>query len=143
MSSDFKNDDSFWVQLGKEIQKMGAGKTTYASTTNNGSWYCTGTNNGVGFIMGEVNGADQFIPTKIIYNCPATICYFPDGTKTVVKVAEDEEFIKEEGVMACIMKKLFKSRNQFKKLVESGYENAEAGLARGEHNAFLFESRDI
>ncbi len=63
----------------------------------------------------------DFIPTEIIFNPPATICTFPDGSKVVVKCASDEEFVEEEGVMACIVKKLFSSRNAFKKLVASAY----------------------
>ena len=73
---------------------------------------------------------EQFIPTKIIYSCPATICYFPDGTKEVVKVASDEEYIKEEGVAECIMRKLFKSRHAFLKAVNAGYENEESEVER-------------
>jgi hypothetical protein len=65
---------------------------------------------------------EDLIPTKIIYNYPATTCYFKDGSKEVVKCAKDEVFVKEVGVTSCIMKKLFKSRNEFKRLVESGYE---------------------
>lgn len=61
-------------------------------------------------------------PIKIIYNDKSTICYFKDGSKEIVHCAEGEQFIKEVGVMSCIMKKLFNSRNEFKRLVESGYE---------------------
>ena len=38
---------------------------------------------------------EQFIPTKIIYSCPATICYFSDGTKEVVKVASHGQTLSE------------------------------------------------
>lgn len=60
-------------------------------------------------------------PTKIIYNDKTTVCYFKDGSKEVVHCAEGEEFVKEVGVMSCIMKKLFSTRNEFKRLVNSGY----------------------
>lgn len=63
----------------------------------------------------------DLIPTKIIYNNKTTVCYFKDGSKEVVHCAEDEQFVKEVGVMSCIMKKLFSSRNDFKRLVNSGY----------------------
>lgn len=63
----------------------------------------------------------DFIPVKIIYNGTTTVCYFKDGSKEIVHCAEDEQFVKEVGVMSCIMKKLFDSRNEFKRLVNSGY----------------------
>jgi hypothetical protein len=85
---------------------------------------------------------EDFIPVKIIYNCPATICYFKDGTKEVVMVTPNEEYIEEVGVMACIMKRLFKSRNEFKRLVKSGYENEEAEVERVLHNAYIQKVRN-
>jgi len=63
----------------------------------------------------------DLIPTKIIYNNKTTICYFGDNTKEVVRCADGEDFDKEVGVMSCIMKRLFKSRNEFKRLVDGGY----------------------
>jgi len=63
----------------------------------------------------------DLVPTKIIYNDKTTVCYFKDGSKEMVHCAEDEQFVKEVGVMSCIMKKLFDSRNDFKRLVNSGY----------------------
>jgi len=65
---------------------------------------------------------DNLIPVRITYSPPATICYFPDGDKIVVKCASDEKYIKEVGVQACIMKKLFGSRHHFLKLVHAGYD---------------------
>ena len=65
---------------------------------------------------------DNLIPIRITYSPPATICYFPDGDKIVVKCASDEKYIKEVGVQACIMKKLFGSRQKFLKLVHAGYD---------------------
>jgi hypothetical protein len=64
---------------------------------------------------------EDFIPIKIIFNNLTTICIFPDGEKIVVRCSDGEVFSKENGVMAAIIKKLFNSRNAFKKLVESGH----------------------
>lgn len=89
---------------------------TSGTTTDGGLWYACWDKSGGHFVTEK-----DFIPTKVIFNSPATICYFPDGTKTVVKCADDEEFIEEVGVMACIIKKLFESRNKFKKLVKDAY----------------------
>lgn len=44
---------------------------------------------------------------KVIFNCRATIVFFADGTKTVVKCKEDEEFSPWAGVALCITKRLY------------------------------------
>lgn len=44
---------------------------------------------------------------KVIYNDPATIIFWSNGTKTVVKRMEDEEYDPEKGFMAAVTKKVF------------------------------------
>lgn len=61
----------------------------------------------------------QFYPTRIIYNPPYTICYFGEE-KEIVKCSEFDEYKPDFGVMACIMRRLFESRAEFERLVESG-----------------------
>lgn len=41
---------------------------------------------------------------KVIFNCPATIVYWVDGTKTIVK-CDGEEFDPEKGLAMAIAKK--------------------------------------
>lgn len=53
-------------------------------------------------------------PTKIIFNGPATIVFWDDGTKTVVKCTERETFDYEKGVALCYMKKLLGNDSSFK-----------------------------
>lgn len=53
-------------------------------------------------------------PTKIIFNGPATIVFWDDGTKTVVKCTERETFDYEKGVALCYMKRLLGNNNSFK-----------------------------
>lgn len=43
---------------------------------------------------------------NVIFNEPATIVFWSDGTKTVVKVTKDEPFDKEKGLAMAIVKKL-------------------------------------
>ena len=45
---------------------------------------------------------------KVIFHDPATIVYWKDGTKTVVKCKEDEEFDKWTGLAMAHMKKIYK-----------------------------------
>lgn len=42
---------------------------------------------------------------KVIYNDPATIVYFTDGSRTVVKRHKDDEFDEQTGLLMCIAKR--------------------------------------
>ena len=44
---------------------------------------------------------------KVIFHDPATIVFWNDGTKTVVKCSKDDKYSKEAGLAFCIMKKLY------------------------------------
>lgn len=44
---------------------------------------------------------------RVIYNDPATIILWKDGTKTVVKCMEGEEYDPEKGFAMAVLKKLF------------------------------------
>lgn len=57
---------------------------------------------------------------RIIYNNPATIVWFADGEKVIVK-CHNEEFDKEKGVAMAIARKLY-SRSEFMRIVEGGVE---------------------
>lgn len=46
-------------------------------------------------------------PDKVIYNPPATIVLWADGTKTVVK-AHEEPYDAEKGFLLCLAKKVWK-----------------------------------
>ena len=48
-------------------------------------------------------------PKKVIYNGPATIVIFEDGSKTVVKLQEGETMDREKAVYAAICKRMFGS----------------------------------
>ena len=45
-------------------------------------------------------------PKDVIFNAPATIVFWDDGTKTVVKLMEGEEFNPEVGLAMCFCKKV-------------------------------------
>lgn len=51
---------------------------------------------------------ESYKPTikNVIFNDPATIVMWSDGTKTVVKCGENDIFDPEKGVAMCCMKKL-------------------------------------
>ena len=71
----------------------------------------------------DKNSFDLLKPTRIIYNDRATICYWKDGTKTVVKATKDDHMTHEHGVAMAIMRKLFPSRQEFLRVVNSGKES--------------------
>lgn len=59
---------------------------------------------------------------NVIFNDPATIVFWSDGTKTVSKVMDGDEFDPEIGIASCVTKKFFGSRSQFKKFTYKKYD---------------------
>ena len=61
-------------------------------------------------------------PKKVIFHDPATIVFWTDGSKTVVKCQEGDTYNKEMGFALCCAKRLFGNQsnfnNIFKKFVE-------------------------
>ena len=49
--------------------------------------------------------------TKIISNDPCTIVFFADGTKTIVRVSDDETFDADKGIYIALLKKVMGSQN--------------------------------
>ena len=50
---------------------------------------------------------------KVIFNDPATIVLWKDGTKTVVRAQDKEEFDKEKGLAMAISKKSLGNEGQY------------------------------
>lgn len=50
--------------------------------------------------------------TKIIFNPPATIVLWKDGSKTVVKCDNKDKFDREKGVALCFMKKALGNKSR-------------------------------
>lgn len=74
---------------------------------------CNGAESTVTFCNSEIE--------NVIFNDPATIVFWDDGTKTVVK-ADDEPFDKEKGLAMAISKKFYGNKgkyfNEFKKWID-------------------------
>ena len=43
-------------------------------------------------------------PKKVIFNDSATIVYWPDGSKTVVKCSNGDVYDREKGFAMCVLK---------------------------------------
>ncbi len=65
-------------------------------------------------------------PVNVIFNDPATIVYWADGTKTVVKVQNDEPFDKEKGLLAAFMKKLHGNTGYYNEIIKYFCEGDDA-----------------
>lgn len=50
-------------------------------------------------------GRNNIKVQKVIYNDPATIVYFTDGSRTVVKRYKDDPFDEQTGLLMCIAKR--------------------------------------
>lgn len=55
------------------------------------------------------------IPVKALFNSPATIVFWADGTKTVVKCMKHDLYDKEKGFILCVLKKAFGDKS-YKKI---------------------------
>lgn len=60
--------------------------------------------------------------SKIIFNPPATIVFWEDGTKTVVKCSAEDEFSECYGFLAALGKKVYENNSQIKKLIDKKAE---------------------
>jgi hypothetical protein len=58
---------------------------------------------------------------SVIFNNPYTIVNWEDGTKTIVRCAEDEKFVEEVGFLAALGKKVFGTRGAYLKIVEDAH----------------------
>lgn len=67
-------------------------KTTTISSTDLKTWYSIAKDNKL-----KIN--------QVIYNDPATIVYFSDNSKSVVKRHENDEFDEQTGLLMCIAKR--------------------------------------
>lgn len=62
---------------------------------------------------------------KVIFNPPATIVFWNDGKKTIVKASKDEEFSEEVGLCEAIAKRYFGSRSALLNAVKNAKRPAE------------------
>lgn len=63
--------------------------------------------------------------SKVVFNNPATIVFWADGTKTVVKCMEGQEFNEYYGVACAIMKRFFGNNSKASAFVEKFKEEEE------------------
>lgn len=59
---------------------------------------------------------------RVIYHKPATVIVWKDGTKSVVKCDEVDEYSKEVGYLLCVLKKILPNK-AFYNILETFYTN--------------------
>ena len=70
---------------------------------------------------------NRYMVKKLIYHGPATIVYWADGEKTVVKCMDGDTFDPMAGFCAALAKKVYGSTGTVKQIIKaSGYENSKA-----------------
>lgn len=62
---------------------------------------------------------------RIICNDPATIIFWNDGTKTVVKCGEMDYYDAEVGIKTAILKKLLGNKSNYNNLINKALKKAE------------------
>lgn len=62
--------------------------------------------------------AIKWLIKDVIFNDPATIVLWWDGTKTVVKCCEGDTYNKEFGLMACIIKKFTGNDGRWNEIIK-------------------------
>lgn len=53
---------------------------------------------------------------KVIYNDPATIVFWEDGTKTIVKCQEGDSFSKETGLAMAFLKRIHGNKGDYNEM---------------------------
>ena len=73
---------------------------------------------------------------KVIYNDPATIVFWKDGTKTVVKACEDDDYDPEKGLAMAISKKALGNKGNY-------YETFKKALPKKDIHEILQKLYDV
>ena len=60
-----------------------------------------------------INLAGNLEIKKVIFNCPATIVFWSDGSKTVVKCGENDFYDHEKGLAMCIAKRYLGNKGNY------------------------------
>lgn len=76
----------------------------------------------------------QYEPMKVIFNKPATIVYWLDGSKTVVKAQNDEPFDPEKGLAMAIAKKALGNEGNYFNHIKKWTEDVEEPYSYDEND---------
>ena len=86
----------------------------------------------VGDFVGRFKTTIEYFATKIIFNPPATVILWADGTKTVVKCGEHDEFDPEKGLVMAITKKLLGNKGNYYNVIKNLLKEADYQFDEGD-----------
>ena len=89
-------------------------------------------------VIEQVDYQDYYTPLRIIYNNPATIVFWRDGTKTIVKKNEKEKYNSYNAFCAALAKKIFGTNSEVNRIVRSGYNQK---VAEGQKKLAEFKKK--
>lgn len=72
----------------------------------------------------------RYNPARIIYNDPATVVFWKDGTKTVVKRMPKEKFNPYTAFCAALAKKIFGNNSRVCKIVNGGEDHSKKSVKK-------------
>lgn len=81
----------------------------------------------------EIVGYLALAPRQVIFNNPATIVYWEDGTRTVVKCHKEDTFDPEKGLAMALLKKLSGNTGQFNTVLNNWMSDAIYQGGKNEH----------
>lgn len=67
----------------------------------------------VRYFFGDQHSINPFVINNVIFNDPATIVFWADGTKTIVKKGENDIFDPEKGLAMAIAKKALGNKGNY------------------------------
>ena len=90
----------------------------------------------------EVNKMkEKFTPKRILFNDPATIVFWKDGTKTVVKRSPGEEFNAYTAFCAALAKKIFGNNSAVNRIVKSGTDQHKKDMCKQMNDTYKTEKK--
>ena len=80
-------------------------------------------------VLGE---ADANMPEieRVIFNPPATIVFFDDGSKTVVRCSPNDVFDREKGIALCVMKRAYGNTGRFNDILRDNMTDLLVGVSK-------------
>lgn len=107
---------------GREYHVSYTDYVSYRTKWNSGQYpYSKATRDAVRDATNEI--VSHITPTNVIFNGPATIVQWEDGTKTVVKCKDGDYYDPEKGFMMAMLEKMYGSKTKVKKILTAVTED--------------------
>lgn len=111
-------DDYTYLSLNDIYKNLGLDQTPWSSGDSGNlmsGWWNKYWGDKLFFHTSKVKETESLIK-KVIFNAPATIILWKDGTKTVVKCGENEEYDPEKGLAMALVKHFLGNKGNYNNL---------------------------